>query len=403
MRSKKTVSSPLPENDKTSGAPSSIKRAFVIGLIACLCALAAVIATWTLARKTVRVRIETTPAGASVWIDEHYRGIAPCDIALSIGNHLLRCARHDCKTVVRSFTATRGQTATLRVSLQRKNSATLRIATTPPNATISIDGVDQGHAPLTIAGLQPGKHEIIAMAEACDPCVKTIDIKPGQNLSVRLAPQAKIESYYLKRIENTPRDLANYIELLHHYVLKGKFADAQKVFTEALIVVAMNWARPQDMMRFTQEIQKINNGMFEYQGREKMQKILESSITDVIAAYPRARWLYMQLQMICKSSGRLGSALPSFELGAKEMPWDPWVNGQLAWIYLQLGRLDDAEKIAKKTVRLSRASSVAHYVLGCVCRRKSENEKAREHFETALRYSRDWKLRKEITLKMRGL
>jgi len=118
---------------------------------------------------TGSLTVESEPSGARVFVDGSARGMTPLTIALVEGKHQLRLqegtrtqeiplAIKPDATVVHHITwpadgaaAALGATAT----------GSLRIVSEPSAAAVTIDSIDRGSTPLTVAGLSVGQHEVL--------------------------------------------------------------------------------------------------------------------------------------------------------------------------------------------------------------------------------------------------
>jgi hypothetical protein len=112
--------------------------------------------------------VESEPSGASVFVDGSARGATPLTIALVEGKHQLRlqqgtrtqeiplAIRPDA-TVVHHVT----WPADTGIAPGAAAMGSLRIVSEPSAATVTIDSIDRGSTPLTVAGLSVGQHEVL--------------------------------------------------------------------------------------------------------------------------------------------------------------------------------------------------------------------------------------------------
>jgi len=114
------------------------------------------------------LRVESDPVGANVLIDGTARGKTPVTLSLAAGAHklLVQLGR---QTQQVPLTIERGTTlvhhiswATDAGSVSTATTGSLRVVTERgATARVSVDGVDRGSAPLTIADLTPGDHDVV--------------------------------------------------------------------------------------------------------------------------------------------------------------------------------------------------------------------------------------------------
>jgi hypothetical protein len=118
---------------------------------------------------TGSLTVESEPSGARVFVDGSSRGMTPITIALIEGKHQLRLqegtrtqeiplAIKPDATVVHHVTWPAESEA---AALAATATGSLRIVSEPSAATVTIDSIDRGSTPLTVAGLSVGQHDIV--------------------------------------------------------------------------------------------------------------------------------------------------------------------------------------------------------------------------------------------------
>ncbi len=113
--------------------------------------------------ETVDVRIKSEPAGAHVFLDGEPRGPTPVVLQglSTAGTHHLKLTRVGYKTFERTIQPS-ATTDTLDFQLE-PSGAVLKVATYPPNATITVDGQERGRSPIDVAGLsRSDSHTVVA-------------------------------------------------------------------------------------------------------------------------------------------------------------------------------------------------------------------------------------------------
>jgi len=118
---------------------------------------------------TGALTVESEPAGAQVFIDGSSRGKTPLTIALVEGKHQLRL-QEGARTREIPLTIRPDATLVHHVTWPAEIDAaahaatatgSLRIVSEPSAATVTIDAIDRGSTPLTVAGLSVGQHDVI--------------------------------------------------------------------------------------------------------------------------------------------------------------------------------------------------------------------------------------------------
>lgn len=133
-----------------------------------------------------KVEIRTEPAGASVWLEEKKgspTGVTPLTREVTPGKHTLIIELDGYAPINRTFEVLSGQTASLDLSMAKKDAAVLiAVQSNVTGAKVYIDDRSSGVAGMTPFQLMvaPGKHTIIAEKEGYEPFTKEINIKDDE-------------------------------------------------------------------------------------------------------------------------------------------------------------------------------------------------------------------------------
>jgi len=132
------------------------------------------------------LRIETRPAGASVWIDGRVAGEAPLSIReMRPGLHQVRVAQEGYAPAELTFEILEGTTpSSLRFVMAPLHSST-DIFSEPAAAAVTVDGRRIGTTPIEELALGPGPHAIRLEREGFLPVVKQVEARPGVKLVLR--------------------------------------------------------------------------------------------------------------------------------------------------------------------------------------------------------------------------
>jgi serine/threonine protein kinase len=112
---------------------------------------------------TGQLSITSTPAGAAVLVDGSPQGTTPVVLTLKTGNHLVEL-RGGGEPRTLPITMTAGAQMSQYVELPGGTASKLgqlQVRTEPAGAQVSIDGVARGRAPLVVAELTPGQHQVV--------------------------------------------------------------------------------------------------------------------------------------------------------------------------------------------------------------------------------------------------
>ncbi|MGH9409281.1 MAG: PEGA domain-containing protein [Vicinamibacterales bacterium] len=133
--------------------------------------------------------LQTNPAGVAVFVDGVARGKTPAHLSLTPGSHIVELRGRGVPRVL-PVTVKAGADASEYLELPETPSAgSLLVQSNPAGAHVSIDGVDHGIAPVSVAGLAPGDHEVVLAADGGAPVHQHVVIEAGVTSSV-LAPVA---------------------------------------------------------------------------------------------------------------------------------------------------------------------------------------------------------------------
>ena len=141
---------------------------------------AAVPATGTLA-------VQTNPSGVAVFVDGVAHGNTPARISVPAGSHILELRGRGVPRVV-PVQVTSGAEISQYLELPATPSTgSLLVQSDPAGAHVTIDGVEHGVAPVNVADLAPGEHEVVLLGSAGVPVKQKVVIQAGVTSSV-LAP-----------------------------------------------------------------------------------------------------------------------------------------------------------------------------------------------------------------------
>jgi hypothetical protein len=128
--------------------------------------------------------VNTSPAGAKLFVDGVERGVTPLTLALKPGPHSLE-VRGDGTPRLMPITITAGAQVSQYLELPKMASAVgqLQISTQPAGARVSVDGVARGTSPVTIADLAPGEHAV-QLESDLGSVKQTVTIEAGNTASL---------------------------------------------------------------------------------------------------------------------------------------------------------------------------------------------------------------------------
>ena len=144
-----------------------------------------------------RIAVQSTPGGASVYIDGTYHGTTPTaggswlEQDVLAGRHRVSVQSEGYTTYSTTVDAESGQRSEVRVTLNSDQAVgAIQVSTSPNGATVTLDHDETRTAPATFLNVDPGTHTIVATLEGYDPVSRTIQVSPGQTAqtSITLGP-----------------------------------------------------------------------------------------------------------------------------------------------------------------------------------------------------------------------
>jgi hypothetical protein len=131
--------------------------------------------------------LQTNPPGVAVFVDGVPRGNTPAHISLDAGAHIVELRGRGVPRVI-PVTVTAGADVSQYLELPETPSlGSLLVQSEPTGARVSVDGADQGRAPVSVADLKPGEHEVVLQADGGPAVRQRVVIQAGVTSSV-LAP-----------------------------------------------------------------------------------------------------------------------------------------------------------------------------------------------------------------------
>jgi serine/threonine protein kinase len=133
--------------------------------------------------------VQTNPPGVAVFVDGVAHGNSPARLTLGPGSHILELRGRGVPRVV-PITVTAGAEVSQYLELpETPSTGSLLIQSDPPGAHVTVDGEAHGAAPVSVADLAPGDHEVVLQADGGSPVRQHVVIQAGVTSSV-LAPVA---------------------------------------------------------------------------------------------------------------------------------------------------------------------------------------------------------------------
>jgi hypothetical protein len=130
------------------------------------------------------------PSGASVAINNEYRGMTPLEIGgFAPGTYTVTFSRFGYLPFSMPVSVISGKIIEVTATLT-KTTGSVFVNTIPPGAVLILDGTDAGLSPVTLSGIAPGNHTINAAKEGFGTSVREVQVIAGEtaNVDISLEP-----------------------------------------------------------------------------------------------------------------------------------------------------------------------------------------------------------------------
>ncbi len=179
LQESRTPHSPAPEPQKPLPAPRRRGRGRWIFLIVLVIAGAAA-AFLLLQQRTASLNVRSFPSNGTVLLDGVQVGTTPLVLTkVAPGTHTIQIRLSGWKDWNGTAIAVKGTTTQVIANLEHSIYA-LGITSTPPGATVTVDGAVKGVTPLTVTGLKPRNYSLVVSLKGYAPISRTVDLSDSE-------------------------------------------------------------------------------------------------------------------------------------------------------------------------------------------------------------------------------
>jgi hypothetical protein len=180
-----------PEPAKAARSGSRWRRIAVVFLVLVAAGEGALIASRAIRKPALpasgMLSVQTNPPGVAVFVDGESRGNTPARLSIGAGSHILELRGRGVPRVI-PVNVTAGAEVSQYLELPETPAVgSLLVQSDPAGARVTVDGVEHGVAPVSVADLAPGDHEVVLQSGAGAPVRQHVVIQAGVTSSV-LAP-----------------------------------------------------------------------------------------------------------------------------------------------------------------------------------------------------------------------
>jgi PKD repeat protein len=158
----------------------------------------------TVTSPVTTLSITSNPSGAAVFIDYIIQGITPLMLTdTAIGNHRITITLDGYDEYTRNILLESAGSSAISAELKKSipqtttlppSNGTITITTIPPGASVTVDGIQNGVAPLVIPGLLPGTHGVTLSSDGYEDWNYMVSVRPGQTSEINAVLVAKKEN-----------------------------------------------------------------------------------------------------------------------------------------------------------------------------------------------------------------
>jgi hypothetical protein len=183
LQASRTPHSPAPE---PSPAPRPHRGRAWILLIVLVIAGAAF---FLIQERSASLNVRSFPSNGTVILDGKQMGTTPLVLTrVTPGTHNIVIRLSGWEDWSGTATAVKGSTTQIIANLKHA-AYTLAITSTPPAATITLDGTKKGVTPLTVTGLKPRNYNVVVSLRGYAPISRTVDLSDATQSAQNFALQ----------------------------------------------------------------------------------------------------------------------------------------------------------------------------------------------------------------------
>jgi len=144
---------------------------------------------WRMLQKPVAVpmgtlAVQTNPPGVGVFVDGEAHGNTPARVSLKAGSHILELRGRGVPRVIPVTVTANAEVSQYLELPQTPTLGSLIVQSDPAGAEVTVDGVARGKAPINVADLTHGEHEVVLQAAGGTPVHQKVAIQAGVTASV---------------------------------------------------------------------------------------------------------------------------------------------------------------------------------------------------------------------------
>ncbi|MBM4043143.1 MAG: PEGA domain-containing protein, partial [Planctomycetes bacterium] len=254
------------------------------------------------------VEISSEPSGASVFIDDEFRGPTPLqNLEVAVGEHVLRIQKSGYEVHRAALNVTSRSHAPIHVILKIAERGTLAVNSKPDGASVHLDGEYRGNTPLKLEDLEPQTYSLRVSKTNFADWQQEVTVKPRETVTVEANLGHREVGFYEAELKKDPNNVAYRAEVAHLYLLEHKIEACMAHLSAAIevVIAGRDTSRPEPYAtRLLQLMAKIYfNDHFTYGDAafvEKLQGHIDLMLAELAGKSPDNTFILSAAQALYK-------------------------------------------------------------------------------------------------------
>lgn len=274
------------------------------------------------------IEITSQPSGASVFINDEFRGATPLqNLEVPAGEHVLRIQKAGYE-VYRTKLSVGTRAEPVHAVLKMAEYGTLVLTSKPDGAAVHLDGDYRGNTPLRLEELEPRTYSVrVSKANFAD-WLREVTVTPREATSIEAVLGYRELGYYEAELKKDPNNVANHAEVAHLYLLEGRTDACMAHLAQAMevVIAGRDTSRPDPYAsRLIQLLSKIYfNDHFTYGDAtvvERIQGRLDLLLAEVASRHPDSEFVLSAAQTLYRrAKTSILEKAAAYEAKAKASP-----------------------------------------------------------------------------------
>ncbi len=275
------------------------------------------------------IDVTSEPPGATVFIDEEFRGATPLKgIEVEKGKHLLRIQKAGYEVHRAPLDLSRKPSGPIHVVLRLAQRGILVVNSRPEGAAVYLNGEYRGNTPLRLEDLEPQAYDLRLTKTNFADWQGEVKVEANKAVKVEATLGHREIAYYEAELKKDPNNVSYHTEVAHLYLLEQKVDPCIAHLRQALeiTIAGRDTTRPEPYTRrLVWLLQKIYyNNYFNYGDTAFVRMVqgrIDSMMADLITRHLDSSLMVSAARKLYKSESRdlLGAKAAAYEaLTAKE-------------------------------------------------------------------------------------